>query len=154
YYLMRRRGHPANRVRAVVDFMIGYYDPAQLVEMAKGIYAEARLAADDRRRDCFAALEQVYMRAPEPKVRRDFIRQMDAELFSCDEAPEALKGLREDWRFDNPELWMPKPTAKGPRKKVVEKAWSTAISILSAQNADPGDLGAAIALLDKALSDE
>ncbi len=40
YYLFRRRGTPAQRVRAVVHFMINFYESEQLVNVAKNIVDE------------------------------------------------------------------------------------------------------------------
>jgi hypothetical protein len=49
YYLMRRRSHPSNRVRALVSFMMGYYDGEDLVETTVQLVLEAcTMAAADR----------------------------------------------------------------------------------------------------------
>jgi tetratricopeptide (TPR) repeat protein len=41
YYLMRRRGHPSNRVRAAVAFMTNFYEEGQPVEAGIGLAKEA-----------------------------------------------------------------------------------------------------------------
>jgi tetratricopeptide (TPR) repeat protein len=41
YYLMRRRGTPAARVKAVVHFMVSFYQPEELVQVARLIGKEA-----------------------------------------------------------------------------------------------------------------
>ena len=41
YYLMRRRGTPAARVKAVVHFMVSFYRPEELVQVARLIGKEA-----------------------------------------------------------------------------------------------------------------
>jgi DNA-binding MarR family transcriptional regulator len=41
YYLMRRRSHPSNRVRALVSFMTGYYDQDELVKTTALLVREA-----------------------------------------------------------------------------------------------------------------
>lgn len=61
YYLFRRRGSIAERVRAVVRFMISFYHPEELVEAARRIADE--IAAIERAR--FGSLDDV----PDPLVR-------------------------------------------------------------------------------------
>jgi tetratricopeptide (TPR) repeat protein len=41
YFLMRNRNHPSNRVKAVVDFMVQFYDSEKLLKIANKIAEEA-----------------------------------------------------------------------------------------------------------------
>ena len=43
YHLMRRRGEPSDRVRAVVDFMVHFYADEDLVHLTKNVVTEACL---------------------------------------------------------------------------------------------------------------
>lgn len=51
YYLFRRRGSPAQRVRAVVRFMINFYQPEQLVTAARRIADEVPGLESSQRQD-------------------------------------------------------------------------------------------------------
>ena len=51
YYLFRRRGSPAERVRAVVRFMISFYEPDQLVTVARRITDEVTTLESTDRQD-------------------------------------------------------------------------------------------------------
>ena len=59
YYLFRRRGTPAHRVRAVVRFMVSFYDPEQLVTAARRIADEARSLDSANRQDHYQPIHDM-----------------------------------------------------------------------------------------------
>jgi tetratricopeptide (TPR) repeat protein len=131
YYLMRRRGHPSNRVRAVVDFMVQFYDPPVLADIAKGISSDAQSASRDQLYDCFTVLEDVCKRTRDPKIRREFIMGIAPGFFSLPEMPQALKDLPSKLHFDSPESTLSRPWVKGQRRVIVERAWQAGCAALS-----------------------
>jgi tetratricopeptide (TPR) repeat protein len=154
YYLMRRRGHPSNRVRAVVDFMVQFYDPPVLADIAKGISSDAQSASRDQLHDCFTVLEDVCKRAPDPRVRREFIMGIDPGFFRLPETPHLLIDYRNSLYFDSPELAIPKPSVRGKRRAIVEQAWQAGCAALSQPYGlrDPEKVLGAIQLLEAATS--
>ena len=59
YYLMRRRGTPSSRVKAVVNFMVSFYQPKELVMATRRIAEEACQLASDRRTDHYLAFQGI-----------------------------------------------------------------------------------------------
>jgi tetratricopeptide (TPR) repeat protein len=154
YYLMRHRGHPSNRVRAVVDFMIHYYDAPALVDIARGIYAEACCAPQGQLQDCFVVLEHIYKQAPDPTARRELIRALDSDVLCRPDTPQPLRDLHKDLQFDSPELWMPVPRAKGHRRRIIDEAWAAACGALVGPlgERDHAKINSAIKSLEGALA--
>jgi tetratricopeptide (TPR) repeat protein len=72
YYLMRKQGAPSNRVKAVVDFMINFYAPSDLLQITRLMVGEA---SDLGPRDCgdhYLAYESI-LRRVQP---RELVRQI------------------------------------------------------------------------------
>jgi len=151
YYLMRRRGHPSNRVRAVVDFMVRVYEPESLSEMARLLSAEVRGAPDEMQRDYIALFEDVHRRADDPRARREFFAGLDPEILRLDGVPEPIRRIREALGFDSPELMMSMPNVKGARGSLVKDAWRRACDALASRGRM--ELAGAIEALNKALAE-
>ena len=77
YYLMRRRGSPAARVKAVVHFMVSLYGPRELVGLVRGIAEEASRLAPELRQDHYFAFEAMLRQALE--LAKDPDRVAEAE---------------------------------------------------------------------------
>jgi energy-coupling factor transporter ATP-binding protein EcfA2 len=80
YYLLRRRGAGAARVRAVVDFMIHLYEGDGLVELLGRIAEEAKGLGPEERRDHFDVMEGILQSVRDPKLRRELISLLVAQL--------------------------------------------------------------------------
>lgn len=88
YYLMRRQGHPADRVRAAVRFMVVLYRDGQLIDTVKRLAGEACELEPQLRRDHFIAYEEVIKCELDPALRHAiidatpsaFARQMPKQL--------------------------------------------------------------------------
>ena len=131
YYLMRRRGHPANRVRAVVDLMVEFYDAPDLLLATRKIAEELRNASSDDRDDYSALFQGVYKRMSEPQQRRELIRCIGEEVFGRSGLPPGLKPLWDDSRYDSPNLHMPAPLSSGVRGSLVRGLWERACDALA-----------------------
>lgn len=78
YYLMRRRGSPSQRVKAAVNFMVGYYSPPTLVDIATGIARDASQANVQFREEHLAAYDQI-LEHPDLAAVRETIRRATPE---------------------------------------------------------------------------
>ncbi len=73
YYLMRRQGHPADRVRAAVRFMVVLYRDGQLVDTVTRLAGEACELDPRLRGDHFTAYEEVIRCELDPALRTAII---------------------------------------------------------------------------------
>ncbi len=95
YYLMRRRGAPENRVKAVVKFMIDFYGHDDLVNTAKLIAEEAcRLSADESR-DHYFAYEAILKNTPAQEIRDKIIKSTPSDFFESSMVPPSIKSFKE-----------------------------------------------------------
>lgn len=68
YYLMRRRSHPSDRVRALVAFMVAYYDSEELADTTAMLAHEACKMEPSRRDDYHWTFHAIMSRAPRATV--------------------------------------------------------------------------------------
>ncbi|MCX5770485.1 MAG: hypothetical protein NTZ09_09475, partial [Candidatus Hydrogenedentes bacterium] len=92
YYLMRRRGSPSSRVRAVVNFMINFYGEEELVGIARGIAEEALNANALPHENHYVALEHIVC-SSSPYLREKILREIPRSLLESPEAPPSLRAL-------------------------------------------------------------
>jgi energy-coupling factor transporter ATP-binding protein EcfA2 len=111
YYLMRRRGSPSRRVKAVVSFMIGYYGPRTLVELASNIAREACDADNPSRADHFAVYAQLLDSPATKQVREQILRATPDIFFEHPDAPESFHEQAESWARAAVELSPTEPNA-------------------------------------------
>jgi len=92
YYLMRRRGQPADRVRAAVSFMVLFYGSKELattiVELAKEACALPAGATEDH----FAAYAELARKAPR-EIWDQALKETPQEFFEREDAPDSLRAL-------------------------------------------------------------
>lgn len=86
YYLMRRRTHPSDRVRALVTFMTQYYDQNELVDTTMKLAFEACRVAPSQRGDHHSLFDAISKGLPEP-ARAEMLRRAP---------PEFLRSLERD----------------------------------------------------------
>ena len=129
YHLMRRRGEPSNRVRAVVDFMVHFYSDEDQVKTISSIAEEACGIGPGSRSDHFQALVEI-LKAPQVEnYRQAIVNKIPGELFDSPDLPEALR-----------EMVVPFPSPP------VEPDSSTEKELLSARPNNPDDPNAWIEL--------
>lgn len=90
YYLMRRRSHPSNRVRALVAFMTEYYDRDELVATTAKLVDEACQIDPAQRGDYHWAFDAILTNQPE--IVRDRILAQTP--------PDFLQSLHQDIALD------------------------------------------------------
>lgn len=93
YHLMRRRGGEANRVRAVVEFMVHMYDKDGLVGVTRAIVDEACQSEPEVRKDHFAAFLSILERTGSPDARASLWMSIDPRFFQLEDAPSGIKDL-------------------------------------------------------------
>ena len=70
YYLMRRRGGPATRVRAAVKFMVSLYGPASAVNL---LIEETNRMVPDQCREHFIAYEEIVKNVSDQELRERIV---------------------------------------------------------------------------------
>lgn len=99
YYLMRRRGQPADRVRAAVSFMVMFYGGRQLATTIADLAREACGLPAGKGEDHFVAYAELARRAPR-EVWARALDQTPPEFFARDDAPEFIRRLPEASKLD------------------------------------------------------
>ncbi|MFO0589774.1 MAG: AAA family ATPase [Polyangiaceae bacterium] len=93
YYLMRRSGGDESRVRAVVDFMVAFYDPVSMSRVIRAIAEEGSGLGDLDRRDHLLVMESLFRRESNPRVREFWWKEAGEHI---EKMPDAPRGLLED----------------------------------------------------------
>ncbi len=93
YHLMRRRGQPSNRVRAVVDFMVHFYADEDLVRTTATIAAEACMLEPEFRHYHYQAIEGILKSPQTEKYREKIIKQMPKQFFESPDLPESFRKI-------------------------------------------------------------
>jgi tetratricopeptide (TPR) repeat protein len=91
YYLMRRRGAPSSRIRALVRFMVPFYGPSEIVSLTRRIAEEACKLEPERRQEHFWAYEAIVDSASIPSLRRRVIEAAPPEFFGMPDIPASLR---------------------------------------------------------------
>lgn len=105
YYLMRRRGHPSDRVHAVVAFMVQFYEGDQIIATTKTLAEEACLLDPARRRDHFYAYEDIMKRLSAP-YRIKILGVTPPEFFAAPDAPDIVRDLAPDSGSGELQQWI------------------------------------------------
>jgi tetratricopeptide (TPR) repeat protein len=98
YYLMRRRGHPADRVRAAVSFMVLFYGSKRLATTIVELAREGCALPTGATQDHFAAYEELARHAPREILERA-LSETPQEFFEREDAPDSLRTLARSSRF-------------------------------------------------------
>ena len=86
YYLMRRHNHPSSRIRALVSFMMAYYDSDELVDTTVSLVREA-CNIDPAQRGDYHSTFDVIMSHSSDTVRNQILERT---------SPEFIRSFRED----------------------------------------------------------
>ncbi|MGA2031741.1 MAG: AAA family ATPase [Thermoguttaceae bacterium] len=90
YYLFRRRGSPAERVRAVVRFMVSFYEPEELLTTARRIADEARGLDPAQRQDHYQVLCDMITQLPADSLRGKLAEMARDSFVGLDDVPDSL----------------------------------------------------------------
>lgn len=100
YYLMRRRTHPSDRVRALVAFMTQYYDQKELVDTTTKLAFEACRIEPSERGDHHSLFDAIFKGLPEAArvemlrlTPPDFLRSLQRDEFVKRYSPEQDEGI-------------------------------------------------------------
>jgi tetratricopeptide (TPR) repeat protein len=94
YYLMRKRGHPSNRVRAAVRFMVQFYQGRQLVKSAARLAEEACRLEPNLRAEHYLAYEDI-LHACSEGLRQEIVDGTPVEFFEAPDAPRPVRAFAE-----------------------------------------------------------
>jgi len=95
YYLMRRRGTPSRRVKALVMFMVNFYEQEQLVSLTGRIAEEACKLEPDFRKEHFWAYEAMLESTSTQSLREKLIKVTPHDFFEIPDIPSSIKRLVE-----------------------------------------------------------
>ncbi|MCJ7763163.1 tetratricopeptide repeat protein, partial [Candidatus Bathyarchaeota archaeon] len=95
YYLMRRRGAPSRRVKALVMFMVNFYEQEQLVSLTGRIAEEACKLEPDFRKEHFWAYEAMLESTSTQSLREKLIKVTPHDFFEMSDIPASIKRLVE-----------------------------------------------------------
>jgi len=98
YYLMRRRGKPADRIKAAVKFMVSMYDP---MDAAKLITEEASGLLPELRRDHCLAYEEMIKEIFDPQLVKKIVTVTPKSFL---ESPYLSQSLRDSIALYNKKL--------------------------------------------------
>jgi tetratricopeptide (TPR) repeat protein len=90
YYLMRRRGRPADRVKAAVKFMVSLYDPESATKM---IAEEASGLSPEQCRDHRLAFEEAIMEVHDKQIIKEIIASTPKSLLESPYISDILKDV-------------------------------------------------------------
>ena len=93
YYLMRRRGAPSRRIKALVRFMANFYEEEQLVSLAARIAEEACGLEPTLRQDHYHAFEGIMQRVTSEQLRGIIIKSAPADFLDMPDTPASIKNL-------------------------------------------------------------
>lgn len=93
YHLMRRRGEPSNRVRAVVDFMVHFYTEEDLVRITSLILEEACQIELESRADHYQTIIELLSTSQLEKHRQEIIDNIPKGLLNFPDLPNSLKEM-------------------------------------------------------------
>jgi len=103
YYLMRKRGEASQRVRAVVNFMTGFYGADQLLNVAKNIAEEGCTLPLKERADHYMAYEGIVLRLENEKVLERILEITPRKFLEDSAVPVSLRKVVE--RIDKISLY-------------------------------------------------
>ncbi len=95
YYLFRRRGGPAQRVRAVVHFMIHFYEPEQLVTAAQHIADELTELKPEHRHYHYQVYSDLLNQIHEDSLRDNLVEIARDQFDGLSALPDSLACLME-----------------------------------------------------------
>ncbi|HEY0136602.1 MAG TPA: ATP-binding protein, partial [Nannocystis sp.] len=94
YHLLRRRGSP--RVRAVVEFIVRYYDQDGMQRLLASMATEAVGLDNDRREDHIRAYCELLRRLPDQQQRHEVIGHAPAQFLEIPDVALLLSELKTD----------------------------------------------------------
>ena len=140
YYLMRRRSHPSQRVRALVTFMMEYYDSDDLVDTTALLLREACTLEPSDRSDYHTTFDAIMARSNETVRTRILART----------PPEFIASFRADQRSHR--LRKAAHLPRDPKSDETDAAVSELLTKIEYAG-DEGDLELAMSLIREGLDE-
>ncbi len=112
YYLMRRRGAPSARVRAVVRFMVTFYKEEELLSAVQRITEEACKLEENARCEHYLLYEGILACQSDQKFRNRLIEITPEEFIGAADIPASLKVLIDKDKFAQKDAGVTKPKSE------------------------------------------
>jgi tetratricopeptide (TPR) repeat protein len=93
YYLMRRHGHPSDRVKAVVRFMVQFYEDQGLIDTITNLAKEACALGPHFRQDHYLAYEEIIRCGLGHDLASRILASTPPQFFSNEDTPAPVKEL-------------------------------------------------------------
>ena len=90
YHLMRISGSQSDRVRAVVDFMVNFYEGKELAKKMARLTEEACCLKPEERQDHLAAYKEIVLHFDREEERKQIIQSTVPDFFKLPDIPESL----------------------------------------------------------------
>jgi len=126
YHLMRRRGAPARRVRAVVNFMVSFYEPEELVRTTSLIAQEACKLDPPQREAHYLVYQGVVEKLGDDHARQTIVANTPSDFFSSEFTPQTLRQLAHSMGGEEIVLPFEATKVKTPSGDMVKKAFELA----------------------------
>jgi tetratricopeptide (TPR) repeat protein len=91
YHLMRRRGAPSNRIWAVVNFMIHFYESDHLIGITAAIAAETCKPECAQREDHYMAYGLLLQKIPSEELKEKILAATPRQFFDLPDIPPHLR---------------------------------------------------------------
>ena len=95
YHLMRHHGVPSTRIKAIVNFMVSFYGPEELVGAVKSIAEEACKLAPAERMEHYVAYEGIVDQVQDAATIYKIVQNTPRTFFESPDIPISLKNLFE-----------------------------------------------------------
>ncbi len=93
YYLMRRQTEASWRIKALVPFMVSFYEPTELVGLARQIAEEACMTEPAYRQEHYLFYENILCNIDNPICRQEIIRSTRHDFFEMPDAPHTTQKI-------------------------------------------------------------
>ena len=93
YYLMRRRGAPSRRVRSVVNFMVSFYEPRELVDVIQCIAQEACELEDTEKEAHYLVYQGIIDKISDNNAKHAIVSNTPPDFLESKSIPSTLRQI-------------------------------------------------------------
>jgi len=90
YYLMRRRGAPSRRVHGIVNFMVSFYEPEELVLATRDIAQEAGHLEPSECESHYLTYSEILNNIEKQSIKNEILHKTPKEFFQSDFTPQNI----------------------------------------------------------------
>ena len=101
YWLMRRHGEPPRRIKAVVDFMVHFYEESDIGGVVRRIAEETLSLPLAERELHYCACKEIFYAKPTEQWKSKCMEVIPVNFFQADEVPADIKSLGKEKAKDS-----------------------------------------------------